>query len=62
MKESKIGIFFTVLGFHRDLLENGGKNSLLGLISNREFPPCIPEWGWKYFQVENTEENPADVE
>lgn len=59
--EGKIG-FFTVLGFHWVLLEKGGRYSLLGFISRREFLPCSPHWGWKHFQVENSEENPADVE
>lgn len=61
-EERKIGIFFTVLGFHWVLLEKGGRNSFLGLISSKEFLPCSPDWGWKHFQVENPEENPVDAE
>lgn len=43
-KEGKIGIFFTVLEVHWDLLGKRGRKSLLGFISRREFLPCSPDW------------------
>lgn len=43
-KRRKNWDFFTVLGVHWDLLEKGGRKSLLGFISRREFLPCSPEW------------------